>query len=122
MPHPVNWFEIPVTDMERAKKFYESVFNFELALNELGNSVMAWFPMEQNAAGSTGTLIKGESYIPSKKGSMVYFSVDDIDEILQNVKNNGGEEVNPKTSIGEYGFVGHFVDCEGNRVGLHSYQ
>ena len=45
MANPVNWFEIPVSDMERAQKFYESVFNIELSINEMGNTLMAWFRM-----------------------------------------------------------------------------
>ncbi|MDX1700132.1 MAG: VOC family protein [Melioribacteraceae bacterium] len=122
MTNPVNWFEIPVSDMEKAKKFYESVFDFELSINEMGNTLMAWFPMEQDATGATGTLIKHDSYIPSQAGTMIYFSVEDIEAILEKVKNNGGEVTNPKTSIGQYGFVGHFADTEGNRIGLHSKQ
>ena len=43
--NPVNWFEIPVKDMKRAKSFYEKVFGWELSLNKVGSSEMAWFPM-----------------------------------------------------------------------------
>lgn len=120
MANPINWFEIPVTDMARAKKFYESVLGVELAVNNWPNMEMAWFPMEQDAAGATGTLIKAESYVPSYQGTMVYFSVDDIEQTLKNVNKNGGKTLNPKMSIGEFGFVAHFEDSEGNRVALHS--
>jgi len=122
MPNAVNWFEIPVNDMDRAKKFYEKILGVSLTINEMGPLVMAWFPNEPDAPGSTGTLIKAESYVPSVEGSMVYFSVDDIEAVLKRVEANGGKVVNPKMSIGEYGFVGHFIDCEGNRVALHSVQ
>ena len=81
---------------------------------------MAWFPANQGVAGATGTLIKAESYVPSHSGSMVYLSVDNIDDTLKRVEEKSGKVLNPKTSIGEYGFVAHFEDCEGKRVGLHS--
>ncbi len=53
--NPVNWFEIPVTDLERAKHFHETVFGFQLSLNEMGSMKMAWFPMTQDGGGATGT-------------------------------------------------------------------
>lgn len=68
----------------------------------------------------TGTLIEAESYVPSYKGTMVYFSVPDIDGVLGRVAEHGGKVVNPISSIGEIGFVAHFEDSEGNRVALHS--
>ena len=54
-PNPVNWFEIPVNDIPRAKAFYESVFKVELTENEMGPNKMAWFPMEMGRAGAAGT-------------------------------------------------------------------
>jgi predicted enzyme related to lactoylglutathione lyase len=65
-------------------------------------------------------LIRSKTFAPSYAGTMVYFDVDDIDATLARVASIGGKILNPKTSIGEYGFVGHFEDSEGNRVALHS--
>ncbi len=118
--NPVNWFEIPVADMKRAKKFYEDVFGFQLALNEMNSTQMAWFPMLEHAAGATGTLVKGEGHQPSPAGSLVYFSVEDIEGILRKVSQGGGKTLVPKISIDEYGFIAHFQDCEGNRIAIHS--
>jgi uncharacterized protein len=118
--NPVNWFEIPVENMDRAKEFYEYVFNCELALNEMGPALMAWFPMVQDGPGATGSLIKADGYTPSVAGSLVYFSVEDIDATLKRVEEKGGKTLNPKMSIGEHGFFGNFVDSEGNRVALHT--
>ena len=118
--NPVTWFEIPVKDLERAKRFYEAIFEIEMTLSELGPLRMAWFPGREGGAGAAGTLVEANSYVPSYEGSMVYFSVIDIEAVLERVEANRGKVVNPKTSIGEYGFVGHFEDCEGNRVALHS--
>lgn len=116
----VNWFEIPVNDMDRAKSFYEGILGLELAVTEMGPSVMAWFPGSPDDQGATGTLIKGEGYKPSHDGSLVYIHVSDIEGTLAKVDNKGGSTLLPKTSIGEHGFIAHFQDCEGNRVALHA--
>ena len=118
--NPVNWFEIPVNDLERARQFYETVFGFQLSLNEMGPMKMAWFPMTQGGGGATGTLMQSEGYTPSHAGTLVYFSVADIEGALAKVNANGGKTLIPKTSIGEYGHIAHFQDCEGNRVALHA--
>ncbi|MEQ9404861.1 MAG: VOC family protein [Cyclobacteriaceae bacterium] len=116
----VNWFEIPVNDMDRAKGFYENILGVELAINEMGGSLMGWFPGGPEDQGATGTLIKAEGYTPSYDGTVVYLSVGDIEETLGKISDNGGKTIVPKTSIGDYGFIAHFEDCEGNRVALHS--
>ena len=116
----VNWFEIPVKDIERARKFYETVLNTKLTLEELEPFTMAFFPMTLGVPGAAGTLIKGESYEPSHAGTIVYFSVEDIEETLRRVNANGGKTLLPKKGIGEYGFIAHFEDTEGNRLALHS--
>lgn len=118
--NPVNWFEIPAADLQRAKSFYEAVLEVELDVNELGPLKMAWFPMVQGGDGATGTLVENENYTPSYEGSLVYFSVADIEDALARIEANGGKVLNGKTSIGEYGFVAHFEDSEGNRVALHA--
>ena len=118
--NPVNWFEIPVNDLERARQFYETVFGLQLSLNEMGPMKMAWFPMSEGGGGATGTLMQSEGYAPSHAGTLVYFSVTDIEGTLDKVNANGGKTLLPKTSIGEHGCIAHFQDCEGNRVALHS--
>ena len=118
--NPVNWFEIPVDDLERAKQFYETVFGFQLSLNTMGPRKMAWFPMTQGGPGATGTLMQCENYTPSHVGTLVYFSVPDIEGTLAKVNAHGGQTLIPRTGIGEYGYIAHFQDCEGNRVALHS--
>jgi predicted enzyme related to lactoylglutathione lyase len=118
--NPVNWFEIPVKDLGRARKFYEKVLVRELTLEDMDPFKMAFFPMEQGVPGAAGALIKGESYEPSHAGTVVYFTVDDIEETLRRINDNGGKTLLPKKSIGEYGFIAHFEDTEGNRLALHS--
>jgi len=120
MANQVNWFEIPTTDLIRAKTFYEKVLGCELSLQDMGPLKMAWFPMEQDAPNATGTLVQHEAYTPSHKGTLVYFAVDSIEDTLAKVEREGGKILNPKTSIGDFGFTAHFEDSEGNRVAVHS--
>ncbi len=118
--NPVSWFEIPVSDLEKARRFYQVVFGLELSVQQMGPSKMAWFPMKQGGAGAAGTLMSSPGYTPSHAGTLVYFEVDDIEAALAKIGANGGRTLMPKTSIGEYGFIAHFQDCEGNRVAVHS--
>jgi predicted enzyme related to lactoylglutathione lyase len=116
----VNWFEIPVSDMLRATKFYEAVFGGKLAPpTPMGPFLFAFFPMERGGAGAAGTLVKGEGHTPSHQGTMVYFSVAAIDASMKKIDKAGGKILVPRQSIGQYGFIGIFEDTEGNRVALH---
>jgi hypothetical protein len=118
--NPVTWFEIPAANLERARKFYEAVLETKLEVHVMGTVKMAWFPRHPGAPNAMGTLIEAESYVPSHSGTMVYFSTPDIDAALTRASANGGKTLHPKMSIGQYGFVAHFEDTEGNRVALHS--
>jgi len=118
----VGWFEIPVSDMERAKAFYETVFKIEIQVVDFGGLQMGWFPSQGlEAYGSPGSLIKQESYVPSKEGTLVYFSCEDLQNELDRIEAAGGEIYQAKKQISpEYGYMGVFIDTEGNRVALHS--
>lgn len=119
--NPVAWFEIPVHDLDRARKFYEAVFGYSMNTMEMGPRQMAFFPMADKTYGTGGALVREDRYfIPSYEGTLVYFNVSDIDDTLEKAGANGGKILVPKTSIGEYGFVGYFADSEGNRVALHT--
>jgi hypothetical protein len=116
----VNWFEIPVNDLDRARRFYEGVLGVELSRSDLGPLQMAMFPLMRDAPGACGALVKAEGYAPSHVGAVVYFTVEDIDATLAKVEAGGGRPLSPKTGIGEYGHIAHFEDSEGNRLALHS--
>lgn len=117
----VGWFEIPVSDMNRAKVFYEHVFQIKLDVQNFGGLIMGWFPFVEGKEGAAGTLIKQETYIPSQEGTLVYFISDNVQNELDRVEVAGGKIYQPKTEISpEHGYMGVFIDCEGNRVALHS--
>lgn len=117
----VGWFEIPVHDMDRAQTFYESVFKVQIKIVDFGGVLMGWFPDRGNVQGAQGTLIKQESYIPSQKGTLVYFMSDDVQNELDRIEAAGGKIHQAKTQISpEHGYMGVFIDSEGNRIALHS--
>ncbi len=118
----VNWFEIPVTDMERAQKFYETVFKVSIKVQNLGNLLYGWFPPKPAAESCTGALIQYESYVPSKTdGVLIYFSSEDIDTELAIIPEAGGTVVQGKTQISpDTGYMAVFIDSEGNRIALFS--
>lgn len=117
--NPVVYFEIPVRDIDRASKFYQSVFGFIFEKEIIDNNEMALFPFVEEDTGISGALAKGKIYKPTKDGVVIYFRTRSIDEILIRVIENGGKILYPKTSNGELGFVAEFEDIEGNRIALH---
>lgn len=119
-PNPVYWFEIYVQDMERAKSFYEKVFQTTLENLDDTESEMWGFPMEMNAAGASGALIKIDGVPSGGSGTLIYFNCDDVEVELGRVVEAGGKVHKPKTSIGQYGYIGLVVDTEGNTIGLHT--
>lgn len=119
----VGWFEIPVVDMDRAKKFYETVFEIEISVHDMNELVMGWFPFAEGKPGAAGSLVKHKDfYFPSEtKGPLVYFSCKDVQIQMDKVEPAGGKIVHPKKEIAPgYGYMGVFLDTENNRVALHS--
>jgi len=120
--NPVGWFEIYVQDIERAKKFYESVFRIKL--QRLNNPELEiWsFPMFANRMGASGALVKMEGFSSGGNSTLVYFSCEDCAVEASRVAAGGGRIQREKMSIGEYGFIALAYDTEGNMFGLHSMQ
>ncbi len=120
MANALNWFEIPVTDLDRAKAFYETVMDTELIDAEMDGGEMTMFPASEGVGGGLVKSAKWD-YVPSRNASIIYLNGgDDLSVPLGKVKAAGGEIIQDKMGIGENGFIALFVDSEGNRVGLHS--
>ncbi|MEB2781304.1 VOC family protein [Algoriphagus sp. C2-6-M1] len=122
MKNAINWFEIPAKNFERAKLFYETVLDAKMesmSMEEMGMT-MAFFPADwENGVG--GGIAFGPGLEPSTTGSLVYLNGgDDLSIPLSRVEVAGGEIIIPKTSLGEHGFMGQFIDSEGNKVAFHS--
>jgi predicted enzyme related to lactoylglutathione lyase len=120
MAHALNWFEIPVTDFSRAKSFYETVLGITIEPMVMGPVTMGMLSGDPTAVG--GAIVQGEGGAPSTTGTIVYLNGgDDLAPMLSRVAQAGGSVVVPKTEIGnDFGFFAHFMDSEGNKVGLHS--
>ncbi len=120
MKDAINWFEIPVKNYERAKKFYTTVLGVEITEAPMPESKYGVFAYEMSN-GVGGAIIESKDSEPSDKGSLVYLNGgDDIDIPVSKVEKAGGKIVFPKMDIGENGFIAHFIDTEGNKIGLHS--
>ena len=116
----INWFEIAVTDFERARTFYQTVFDIEMNVTEMQGYKMAFFPNEEG--GVSGAICYGEGYIPSGAGALLYLNANpDVNLVLDRTVQAGGKIIVPKTIIGEdAGYYAFIVDTEGNRLALHS--
>lgn len=124
MKHAISWFEIPATNIDRAQKFYESIFEIQLQNMDFGTTKMRAFPLDDPMDGVGGTIIdSGGFHKPSlTDGPLIYLNGNpDVDVILHRVEKAGGKVMVPKTEISpEYGFMAIFQDTEGNRIALHS--
>ncbi len=118
--NPVGWFEIYVDDMERARRFYESVFQCGLQKLEAAEIEMWTFPMQAEAKGAAGALVKMPGFGPGRNSVLVYFSCEDCAVEAARAKEAGGRLEREKMSIGEYGYIALAYDTEGNMIGLHS--
>ena len=120
--NPVIWFELYVQDMERAKRFYEQVF--QLALERLSTPADVnelWsFPMAHDKTGAGGALVKMDGMTGSAGGTIVYFRCADCAVEAARAVQFGGRIEKPKFSIGQYGNIALVRDTEGNMIGLHS--
>ena len=117
--NPVCWFEIPVNDPERAKKFYEELLGISMTRQNMPGYEMVWFPADGKLPNVGGALLKGMGYTPAAGGTVVYFSTPDIDAALGRAESLGARVILPKKDIGEHGCIAWVEDSEGNPIGLH---
>lgn len=118
----INWFEIPATDIERARGFYQQVMDVKMEVMEMMGMKMAMFPAEMGSGKVSGGLCQSEMHKPSKDGVVIYLNGNpDLQEMLDRVEKAGGQVVIPKTQITpEIGFMAFFIDTEGNKMAFHS--
>jgi predicted enzyme related to lactoylglutathione lyase len=118
----LSWFEIPTQDFDRAKKFYQSIFAFEMPEMNMGGMRMGILLHDRDAGGVGGAIVKGEWSQPSQAGTIVYLNGgEDLTVVLDRVGKVGGKVMVPKSPIEpDMGFFAVFQDSEGNSVGLFS--
>ncbi len=123
----ITWFEIPVSDIDRAKTFYETIFDIEMITRKDGDDEAVFFPFNPNVVQATsgrvtGVLSKSARNSPSTNGTMVYLNASpSIQTVLDKVQQAGGKIIAPKIQI-PAGFIAVIIDTEGNKVGLHAEQ
>ncbi len=118
----LNWFEIPVTDFERARHFYQVIFSIHMDVDNMMGMKMAFFPMDMGSGKASGALVQSDFHIPSMEGSLIYLNANpDMNDVISKIEQEGGQILMPKTHISdEIGYMAFFKDTEGNRVALHS--
>ena len=124
MKNAINWFEIPVKNFDRAKKFYETIMGGEISVMpdnpQMPPMKYGFLPFDMNE-GVGGGIIEADGFEPSQIGSLIYLNGgDDLSIALSKVEGAGGKILMPKTSIGQNGFMAWFLDTEGNKMAFHS--
>lgn len=122
LANAINWFEISVADFDRAKKFYETIFDYQMPESITGPKRMGFFLYDFKAGKIGGAIIHGDGYTPSQQGSVVYLNCQpDLQIVLNRVESAGGKIVLQKAQVTpEIGYIAFITDSEGNRVALHS--
>ncbi|EFH82359.1 VOC family protein [Ktedonobacter racemifer] len=125
MANLVTWFEIPTSDIERAKTFYRTILGIkqELRQENLGGDMpYVFLPMEPGDV--SGALVQHPNYKPGEgQGVCVYLVVHgDLNNTLAKVEEAGGSVLIPKMPLGEMspGYMAQITDSESNRIGLWS--
>ena len=119
----INWFEIPVADFDRAKKFYETIFAYQMPVNQMGPARMGFLLYDFQNGGCGGAIVHNpEFYSPSSNGTLVYLNCEpDLQPVLNRVEEAGGKITKEKAEVAPgLGFWALIEDSEGNRVALHS--
>ena len=123
MASAIDWFQIPASDLVRAKTFYETICGVSLRKMEGPPGMEMWaFPADRQSGEIGGHIVSGEGAVPSATGTVVFLNADpDLQVVLDRVDGAGGRVLMPKTpTSGDAGYFAMIADTEGNTVGLHS--
>jgi predicted enzyme related to lactoylglutathione lyase len=119
MKNAITWFEIPVTDFDRAKKFYNQILSADIQRIDMDGVAMGFLPADEGAL--TGGIVEDKDRSPSSKGTLLYLNVgENLSPALERVEKAGGKVVLPKTNVGQHGYIAKIQDTEGNLIAFHS--
>jgi predicted enzyme related to lactoylglutathione lyase len=119
--HAINWFEIPVSDMDRGIAFYEKLLGITLRRENISGMDLAVFPADE-ANGVKGALMGVDKVSPSDNGVLLYLNAGhSLAAALDRLEAAGGKLVLPPVTLPEgMGRFAHVTDPEGQRIGLHA--
>ena len=124
MNNAISWFEIPTTDINRAQKFYETIFEFTMTTLDFPQIKMRMFPLDDPMNGVGGALVDSGGFhkVSATDGPLIYLNGNpDVQIILDRVEAAGGKILIPKRTISdEFGDMAVIQDTEGNRIALHN--
>jgi len=117
MKNKLTHFAIHIDNMERAKKFYDKVFDW--GFNSYGPDDFLQIKADKSENGELIGALQSRKYSPVSEnliGLECSIGVENIDETIERVKSNGGKLLLPKTLIPSVGWVAKFLDTEGNLI------
>ncbi|VVB93511.1 Uncharacterised protein [uncultured archaeon] len=115
MPTIVH-FDLPADDVERAKKFYEKLFDWKF--NQVPMPAPFYLIETKDLNGNPGVGGgMGERKLPGQS-TMNYIGVPSVEEYIAKVKKLGGNIIMPKTAVSGWGYLAICVDTENNKFGI----
>ena len=116
------WLEIPARDIERALRFYTTLFELEpVKIVDDGPRRTATLVNTSDGRGTGISLNQTTNFEPGSQGVLIYmYAGDDLTESLNRVEAAGGKIVEAKTSMGQAGYYATVKDTEGNVLALYS--
>jgi uncharacterized protein len=115
MKNKMTHFAIHIDDIDRAKKFYESVFDW--GFNDYGQQDFAQIKADKTVDGELIGALQSRKYSPLPEkviGFECTIGVESVDDIITRVKSSGGKILVPKIAIPYVGWIAKFSDTEGN--------
>lgn len=117
--YSIVWVDIPVNNLQRATEFYSFILDEEIEIVTMSGMRFATFPHEDGQP--AGCLVEQQDITPNANSLLVYFNVEGrLDSILKEVEKRGGKILKDKEQIGPWGYRAIILDCEQNRIALHS--
>lgn len=114
-------FEIPVDDLDRAQKFYKSVFDWKMdSMPGMEYILIRTVPVDEQGRPAEPGAINGGMMKRQRPVNcpIIVINVQNIDDAVKKVKSKGGEIVREKMQVGDMGYAAYFKDPEGNIIGL----
>ena len=116
MANPFVHVELQTKDLDKAKKFYQGIFDWRFEDMPMGNG-MSYTGI--NVGEGTGGGMWTNPAAPNGPAHwLAYVNVDNIDATIEKARGLGGTVVQPKTEVAEMGWYSVITDPSGATLGL----